>query len=531
MIKVCIIGGGIAGLSAAHVLCRYSIFDIHIYEKEADVGGQARSAKSEMCHTEYSWRIYGETYDNLAQIIRELGVMGNFIPLNACIISNDLADSGDLTVVNMLRQIIKHGNLNTINKLLEIVTICKDRAINEYDNVNAYEHFEKNDIIHTILGPFLGMEGNKVSLSSFMKNVYSITAKSNYGFPHTSITKYPTQESLFIPWRQYLQRRGVTIHLNSSLTEIIPSTDLHQINGVVINDNTEKYDKYIFACSLNSILNSIKNTRLINQPTFVNMSRLIKDLQLYFTINVYFSEKLGSYNNDIGKKKYCSEIILVDTPWKLIIQKKRTWDRYLNECNKDIKDVWNIGFLDYNKGSNNKILRECSKEEAIQEGLNQLKHDKYITGLLQSKGKSFDDIFIGVESWYQFKNNAQNKLIIENPKFSLNVGSDQYRPTTQPYDIPSNMFLCGYYVKNTMGGVSMEASCETGLEAAKTLIGPSVPIRYHSNNSITTFTYPLILLDQILYNFNLPNITEFVSPITLLVIYTLLLIYLMLYKI
>ncbi len=59
--KIIIIGGGIAGLAAAHFLCKYPDFEISIYESEVEVGGQARSRLGKYCYIEYCWRIFGTT--------------------------------------------------------------------------------------------------------------------------------------------------------------------------------------------------------------------------------------------------------------------------------------------------------------------------------------------------------------------------------------------------------------------------------------------------------------------------------------
>ncbi len=77
---------------------------------------------------------------------------------------------------------MENKNYSTLNKLADITTICRERAINEYDNVNANKYFNNNDIIKTVLGPFLGLEANKLSLSGYYKNLLSISDKRNFSF-------------------------------------------------------------------------------------------------------------------------------------------------------------------------------------------------------------------------------------------------------------------------------------------------------------------------------------------------------------
>jgi len=242
---------------------------------------------------------------------------------------------------------------------------------------------------------------------------------------------------------------------------------------------------------------------------------------------MYFSKKITNVE--------CKQEIIVDMPWKPIIQRKLSWDKnVMDRCNFNgvkIEEVWNVGFLDYNKGRyNNKILSDCSLQEAIEEGVKQVKECPYIKGIIESMNETFDTIYIGCEHWHQFKNNSKGKLISTNPKFSINVGTMNNMPNAYNDDMPDNMYLAGYYVNSTVGGVSMEASCETGLIAGKCIIdkhelkyNDMLPIK-HDRETITDFTLPLILLDKLLFKCNLPPITKYIDAFYLFILYCLLII-------
>lgn len=526
--KIIIIGGGIAGLSAAHFLCNYPDLEITLYEQQSDIGGQARSMFGKYCYIEYSWRIFGRVYHNLNRIIKQIGAEDNFAILeNPCIVnSSNNVYYGGLDFFNLAKVLIKNADYNLINKLLNILTISKERATQMYDDVNAYEYFNRNPIMQSIMGPFLGMDANKLSLSGYYKNILSTCDRNEYSFTpqNTRISKHPTQESLFVPWVNYLKKKGVKIFTNSKLVDIHISGN--NINAIQLGDKVVQGDEYIFTCSLKSINKIINNQHYFkNKEITYALNQLEQGLQLYYTINVYFSIKL---ENTVDLK--CDEFVLTDTPWKLIVQRKHLWgSQFLNKCtknNKEIKDVFNIGFLDYNKGVLfHKILSDCSKEEAIEEGIYQFKTNEFIKRLFHAYKTKFDDVFVGYEDWFEFRNNTNNKLISTNPKFSTNVGLLKYMPKTSNAEgLPRNMFLGGYYVNSTMGGVSMEASCETGLCAGLSIIKKynkdvvEHPI-YHTNECITPITSGLCHLDKILYKFNISNISNTIPASLLLFIY------------
>jgi hypothetical protein len=75
-----------------------------------------------------------------------------------------------------------------------------------------------------------------------------------------------------------------------------------------------------------------------------------------------------------------------------------------------------------------------------------------------------------------------------------------------------------------MGGVSMEASCETGLCAGLAVIEKykkkiiDYPI-YHTNEYMTWITSGLCYLDKFLYKNNITNLSAIIPPSVLLFLY------------
>jgi uncharacterized protein with NAD-binding domain and iron-sulfur cluster len=531
MVKIVIIGGGISGLSAATFLCDNPNINVEIYEKENELGGQASSMYNDNCNIEHSWRVFGRSYHNIWYIFNNiLHICDNFTTLKKnCLITNDVISNGSPDAVNLLSQILNTTKFQNYYKLFDFLFLCKNRVVDSYDNVNAFEYFDKNDVIKSILGPMQGLEAIKLSISSTFKNMYQIMDTKEYSFsPNgTQITNMPTNDAVFNYWEKYLLRKNIRIHKSHSLQDIY--IENNEIKYVVINSQKIYADEFIFACSLKPLNKILENK--YNCPTFQNMKKLEQNLQLYFTINMYFNKKLNMT---------CDNIILLKESWQPIIQRKIFWpQKIIDNCklNKSqVKEIWNVGFLDYQKGSNNKILRDCSLEEAVNEGLLQIKENKYILNIMKENGVSFNEVYLGYDIWHQFKNGSENfpanymnvsnqpKLSDLNPKFSVNEGTMQYMPESQPTDIPRNMYLSGYYVNSTYGGASMEASCETGLVCAKTVLDKYnvkndtiLPIK-HTNDRLlnSLLLLPFIKLDEILYNNGLPPITNYINSFYLL---------------
>jgi uncharacterized protein with NAD-binding domain and iron-sulfur cluster len=63
--SIIIFGGGISGLTTAHLLIKKG-FNVEIYESEPIIGGMARSIRDNYTNTptEHSWRGYAPFYRN-----------------------------------------------------------------------------------------------------------------------------------------------------------------------------------------------------------------------------------------------------------------------------------------------------------------------------------------------------------------------------------------------------------------------------------------------------------------------------------
>ena len=73
MTKIIIIGAGISGLSCAYDLISRG-YDVDIYEKSSNIGGQAKSLKTSKCFVPYAWRIWSNYYYNFLDIVQKIPI-------------------------------------------------------------------------------------------------------------------------------------------------------------------------------------------------------------------------------------------------------------------------------------------------------------------------------------------------------------------------------------------------------------------------------------------------------------------------
>ena len=204
--KILIIGGGIGGLSCATSLAETGQFDISIYESDI-LGGQASSKKSKLCNTEIAWRMMGGSYNNFLRILKDIDAFKNIYPGYDEHICTEKGVFSPNSVKSLLSVTFKSCNYEEINKMLVLFFLSKQRAINSYHNISGGEFF-KCDTMDMILGPYVGLEPKKVTVSAYYKYLFGLFSKQYYGSGTTQVTKYPTSDSIFNPWKQYLLKKG-----------------------------------------------------------------------------------------------------------------------------------------------------------------------------------------------------------------------------------------------------------------------------------------------------------------------------------
>lgn len=83
-VKVAILGGGVAGLSAAHELAKFANFEVHVFEREKSVGGKARSqdvgrklgANHALFLGEHGFRLFPHFYRHITETLKEIPFTG-----------------------------------------------------------------------------------------------------------------------------------------------------------------------------------------------------------------------------------------------------------------------------------------------------------------------------------------------------------------------------------------------------------------------------------------------------------------------
>ena len=243
---VVIVGGGIAGLSAAHELVRRG-FDVHVYERRKDVGGKAASVtipkgdahKRDGLPGEHGFRFFPAgtgisrrrwrrsryrnrtVADNLVPV--ETNLLGSYQrePVRALLrLPTNLKDLSTITGFfdGMLSLGISIDDLKFfMGKLWEFLTSSEERRVAEYDKQTWWDFMEADKRSQAFRDYLvIAMTRSTVAANPRQASAYTIAKMAIQTLidsatpvtPADRVLNGPTQEVFIGPWVEYLRSRG-----------------------------------------------------------------------------------------------------------------------------------------------------------------------------------------------------------------------------------------------------------------------------------------------------------------------------------
>ena len=455
--NIVIIGGGIAGLSAATVLQELGN-SVTLIEKNKELGGLVRSHYDKLTYyQEHTPRVYFKNYYNFFSLMERIPLYYQKQPTDKQLInifqkleSNYLVNEYGLTSTNIFKMMFK-SNLNILELLmlgffvLRYMMCSTERLQDDADRVSVSSFIKSKagrkrfEMLSLIMGETL----DKLPMHKLVRLL-----EQNISGEGLRITKGNTNEYLFHNWELYLRKIGVKV-LKEKQVEYI-SKDM---NTYTINTKTGKFggfSKIIMGTDIWSMIKIFEKSNIKVDPHLYELSEEAKSNQM--GLNIYFPNSI--------KFKYKSIFALEDTDWKLIIEPKDS------NWSQDTKiGIWSVSIPDDNLYSQKlgKALKDCSPNEIFEEVWDQIYNSRIFDATEVSKEHIMPTYYKIWDGWDTTKDSVVNK----EPYFWNAVGTFGKRPEQ---DIGlKNIFLAGAYTKTSYYHYWVEGACESGLIAAQSI--------------------------------------------------------------
>ena len=502
--KVAILGGGIAGLTAAQELAERD-FEVDVYEKRSIFGGKARSVEVPDSATdgrdplpgEHGFRFFPnfykhvfDTMENIPYADNENGVLDNLVetthwmfarrgdpevalPLN---ISTDLDDW--LTLYDVLLgdelDIPDEESRFFVSRILTFLTSCQKRRDEEYDQISWWDFIEAERMsdnyqeFHAV-----GLTRGLVALEprdGSTRTVGTIYVQMLLGLLLTwlhvdSVLDGPTNDVWIDPWVDHLDQKGVTLHPETR----VESLDYHdgRIVSATVSDGSEtrtiSADYFIAALPVEVMTELVTEEIAEAAPDLADIDELetawMNGIQFYFDENVPVNQ---------------GHVIYAESPWALTsVTQQLFWEDidFADYGDGDVDSILSLCISDWNTPGEvvEKPAKECTPEEIKEEVWAQLVHRLNDDEQAELENATIVDWFLDPDIEHPSPNETTNA----EPLLINTVGSRKHRPEADTSI--RNLFLASDYVRTHTDLATMEGANEAARRAVNAILADGSP--------------------------------------------------------
>jgi 15-cis-phytoene desaturase len=493
--SVVILGGGVAGMSAAHELVERG-FSVTVYERKALPGGKARSipVPESGLPGEHGFRFFPRFYRHLPDTMKRIpyGRNANGVYDNLVQTTRAGAAGFDEPMVLMLagfprsladlELIFKDAFGNRFGlepgegeffaqRIWQILTSCEIRRIAEYERVGWWEFIaaeQHSDAYRRIFGAIsrklVAADARRASartIGDIIVQMFLDMAEPGISFDR--VLNGPTNDVWIDPWLAYLQQRGVQYHLNAEVESINCDGRTVQSASVRIGENVQEVtaDYYLAAVPVEKMADLVNEQLLDGDPSLKTITRLRKHVQWMNGIQFYLTEETPIVNG---------HVLYLDAPWSLTsISQAQFWaeDYFGRDPDGRVRDCLSVDVSNWlKKGLNGKPAKNCTRQEIKDEVWQQLTKSLNVGGKVVLDPATLHSWFLDPD--IQF-NDAKHEVSGDREPLLVNeAGTWALRPEAFT-NIP-NLFLASDYIKTNTDLATMEGANEAARRAVNCII-------------------------------------------------------------
>src|SRR5829696_2417215 len=492
MTTVAVLGGGVAGLSAAHELVERG-FDVTVYEQRDAPGGKARSIPHAGSGTggradlpgEHGFRFFPGFYRHLPDTMSRIPLRGAKVSdhlvgatrilfaqaggPNEIIAPAHLPESADdfAVLLRFLRQaatsvgVPAHEYAILVERLLTLLTSCDERRLGQWElqswweftgaehRSEAFQRFLADGLTRTLVAA-RGREMSARTGGGVLVQILQDLAR--VGGRADRVLDGPTSEVWIDPWAAHLASRGVELRLGEPVEALHLSGG--RVSGATVAGRTVRADHYVAALPVEVMRQLASPALRAAEPRLKGLDRLVT--RWMNGVLFYLDRDIPLING---------HAIYVDSEWALTsISQKQFWPDVDLSRRGDgrTRGILSIDVSEWQRPGRRtgKVAQLCTREEIFDEVWGQL--EDHLDGALD--GATVVDRFLDPAIVFPNPTGAANL----EPLLVNTAGSWADRPDAATR-IP-NLFLASDYVRTHTDLATMEAANEAARRAVNGIL-------------------------------------------------------------
>jgi uncharacterized protein with NAD-binding domain and iron-sulfur cluster len=518
--KVVILGGGIAGMSAAHELIERG-FAVEVFERQGIPGGKARSlrvaepferpmlggpafagaryrAKKPWLPGEHGFRFFPGFYrhvvDTMERIPEGQGTVADhlvnttvchqarfgkrpaYIPVRFPRTPDDVKNAMQL-VVDWLGGQLDVSPVDTVffaEKIWQLMTSCEDRRLKEYENVYWWDFIDADSrspeyqkvFANAITRSLVAAKAERASARTIGNIFVQILCDILDPTVATAdrLLDGPTNDVWIEPWLTHLRSLGVEYHFETEVQAITCQDGA--IRGATVSKNGKTWevsgDYFVAAVPVERMAKLVTPSLVAAEPKLGKLDELAENIEWMNGIQFYLKEDVPLAHG---------HSIYVDSPWALTsVSQAQFWhDVDLSQYGDGrVRGILSVDISDWDvPGLNGKQADECTRDEIAAETWRQLKESVNRPGVEVLKDDNLHSWYLdpAIEDSDPLRPGMETNL---EPLLVNYWGTWELRP--QAVTAIANFFLASDYVQTHTDLATMEAANEAARRAVNGIL-------------------------------------------------------------
>jgi uncharacterized protein with NAD-binding domain and iron-sulfur cluster len=508
--NVLVIGGGVAGMSAAHELAERGL-QVEVLERNPTyAGGKARSVNvpgtdqkvpGAFLPGEHGFRFFPGFYKHVVDTMKRIpywradgtpapeGCFSNLVPTSRIMVAR-YGKAPIVTIASFPRSIADlrliihdmHGGADTglskeeehffAERVWQLMTSCTLRRENDYERLSWWDYLEADrfgqayrsllvaGLTRTLVAAQARSASTKTGGDIFLQLVFNMMAP---GVNTDRVLCGPTNDRWLQPWEAHLAGMGVTYHKGMAATRIrmengrISGVDAVDEKGAVRSFTA---DQYVLATPVERAAELVSAEMIHADGTLGDLKTLARSVSWMNGIQYYLNEDV---------QLNAGHIICSDSEWAItVISQVQFWGDYdlSTRFNGKVKGVLSVDISDWlYTRYNGRLAEDCDAQTVADLVWEQMEKSLNVNGATVLRKDMIEHWYLDRDiRWIPIDRRETDK----EPLLVNTVNSWALRPEAVTR-IP-NLFLASDYVRTNTDLATMEGANEAARRAVNGIL-------------------------------------------------------------